>query len=489
VGPARDPLDDHLLTPEDAATALPAGAGDGTGEHLPAGGFHLPDDPRLARFVGGAPPPGDGPHRYVIEVQALGIEKGAQLQVEADSTPAWLGFTINTGGQHLTSKRSDPCSDPASDLEAGQDLNLRPLGYEPYDCRLWRPGQSQERAPSSGSRERPVLWSLSRLSCRVAFRVVSFTNPFADFTVVLAPLRNIGFGMEDSLTVLAWVEAAWPGRSWTGAQVLHGAFHEVVLAKECAARVASGLNHRARVDREAQLLRAATQLGLTCSVPLLADGPVNREDRSGVLTTVVPGALREADQWHEVRDGLLTLLDEFAAARPVDGQAMPMARMWCGGLDWPEIVEDRLGRHVPPSVIGRAVAVVADVVAVERESSLGFVHGDFGLHNVLWRSGAACGLIDFDHFGWGDPAIDVAPLVGNFSVAQLSGDFERDLLRRAMFHRASLSLQVASAAELTGDVALRDHALANFVHRARTGTLYDPAGSCPAGRTAAAQRP
>lgn len=291
--------------------------------------------------------------------------------------------------------------------------------------------------------------------------------------------------MEDSVTVLPWVEAAWPERSWAGAQVLHGAFHKVVLAKEYAARVTSGPNHHARAEREAQLLRAAARLRLTCSVPLLVAGPVSRDDRSGVITTVVPGVLREADQWHDVRDGLLPLLDEFAAAHPEDGQALPAARMWCGGPDWPEIVEHRLGRHIPPSFIGRAVAVVADVFAVERESSPGFVHGDFGLHNVLWQLGTVCGVIDFDHFGWGDPAIDVAPLVGTFSVAQLSGDFERDLLRRAMFHRASLSLQVASAAELAGDVALRDHALANFVHRARSGTLYDPAGSSPAGRTAA----
>jgi hypothetical protein len=37
---------------------------------------------------------------YVIVVQALGIEKVGQLQlqVQADSTPAWLGFSINISG-------------------------------------------------------------------------------------------------------------------------------------------------------------------------------------------------------------------------------------------------------------------------------------------------------------------------------------------------------------------------------------------------------
>jgi hypothetical protein len=82
-------------------TQLPTGAGDPSGQHLPAGAFHLPDDARLARFIGGAPVPGSGPHRYLIVVQALNIDKVAQIGVQADSTPAWLGFTINSGGHLL----------------------------------------------------------------------------------------------------------------------------------------------------------------------------------------------------------------------------------------------------------------------------------------------------------------------------------------------------------------------------------------------------
>jgi Raf kinase inhibitor-like YbhB/YbcL family protein len=88
-----------------SVTGLPAGAGDGTGEHLPTGAFHfaaaLPNDARLARFIGAAPPPGDGRHRYVIVVQAIGIERVGQLRVQADSTPAWLGLMINTSGHLL----------------------------------------------------------------------------------------------------------------------------------------------------------------------------------------------------------------------------------------------------------------------------------------------------------------------------------------------------------------------------------------------------
>jgi Raf kinase inhibitor-like YbhB/YbcL family protein len=84
-----------------SVTELPAGAGDDTGQHLPAGAFQLPNDLRAAYFLGAAPPAGDGRHRYVIVVQAVDVEHVGQLSVQADSTPALLGFSINAGGHLL----------------------------------------------------------------------------------------------------------------------------------------------------------------------------------------------------------------------------------------------------------------------------------------------------------------------------------------------------------------------------------------------------
>jgi Phosphatidylethanolamine-binding protein len=84
-----------------SVTELPAGAGDDTGQHLPAGAFQLPNDVRAPYFLGAAPPPGDGRHRYVIVVQAIDVEHVGQLGVEASSTPALLGFGINNGGHLL----------------------------------------------------------------------------------------------------------------------------------------------------------------------------------------------------------------------------------------------------------------------------------------------------------------------------------------------------------------------------------------------------
>ncbi|WP_201787214.1 YbhB/YbcL family Raf kinase inhibitor-like protein [Actinoplanes sp. TFC3] len=72
-------------------TSLAEGAGDDTGSGLPGGAFQVPNDARLARFVGGAPPAGHGAHRYVIVVHALAVEN---IGVPADGTPALLGFTM-----------------------------------------------------------------------------------------------------------------------------------------------------------------------------------------------------------------------------------------------------------------------------------------------------------------------------------------------------------------------------------------------------------
>src|SRR5215472_15476876 len=75
-----------------SVSELPTGAA-GSGEHLPAGAFHIPDDARLAHFIRGAPPPGNRRRRYVIVVQAIDVEQVGKIGVPVDSTPAWLGFS------------------------------------------------------------------------------------------------------------------------------------------------------------------------------------------------------------------------------------------------------------------------------------------------------------------------------------------------------------------------------------------------------------
>ena len=63
--------------------------GDGTVDALPEGAVVLPNEARSERFVGAAPPPGTGVHRYFFVVDALDVEA---LDLPAGSTPAVLGF-------------------------------------------------------------------------------------------------------------------------------------------------------------------------------------------------------------------------------------------------------------------------------------------------------------------------------------------------------------------------------------------------------------
>ncbi|MEU7088878.1 YbhB/YbcL family Raf kinase inhibitor-like protein [Streptomyces achromogenes] len=58
---------------------------------LPEGAYQLPNDARVARYIGAAPPAGHGPHRYFVVVHALDIPATG---VPADATPAVLGFTM-----------------------------------------------------------------------------------------------------------------------------------------------------------------------------------------------------------------------------------------------------------------------------------------------------------------------------------------------------------------------------------------------------------
>jgi Raf kinase inhibitor-like YbhB/YbcL family protein len=70
-----------------SVSELPTGAGAPDGSGLPAGAFQLPNDARLAQYVGPAPPPGDPPHRYYIAVTAVDVDS---LGVDQDATPALL---------------------------------------------------------------------------------------------------------------------------------------------------------------------------------------------------------------------------------------------------------------------------------------------------------------------------------------------------------------------------------------------------------------
>jgi Raf kinase inhibitor-like YbhB/YbcL family protein len=73
-----------------STTSLATGAAtDGAG--LPAGALQARNDAGFAGYVGAAPPPGHGPHRYLFAVHALDVET---LGADASASPALVGFLM-----------------------------------------------------------------------------------------------------------------------------------------------------------------------------------------------------------------------------------------------------------------------------------------------------------------------------------------------------------------------------------------------------------
>lgn len=72
-------------------TELPSGAGSAQGGGLPAGAFQLTNDGGIRGYVGAAPPPGHGKHRYFFVVHAVDVES---LGLDENASPAFLGFNL-----------------------------------------------------------------------------------------------------------------------------------------------------------------------------------------------------------------------------------------------------------------------------------------------------------------------------------------------------------------------------------------------------------
>lgn len=72
-----------------SVTELRSGAGDDGA--IPEGALVVPNDARMTRYLGAAPPSGHGPHRYVFAVHALDT---GRLDVPPDASAAYLGFAM-----------------------------------------------------------------------------------------------------------------------------------------------------------------------------------------------------------------------------------------------------------------------------------------------------------------------------------------------------------------------------------------------------------
>lgn len=249
----------------------------------------------------------------------------------------------------------------------------------------------------------------------------------------------------------------------------HGAFHHVLLLPPVAAlRIRTGVGHEVATRREHDIAAALSAAGLQVPHPLAE--PLHAEQWSTSAFSFMSGTSRDAGSWAEDRADILGLLETWSAAgsaRRALAAELPAARSWCGGQQWPSLVEEMTAAD--PIMRDAARQRVRTVLELESTVERSAVHGDFGPHNLLRPPTGSPVLIDTDHAAWADPAIDVAPLRGFYSWQELAADLPAPLLNRAAAHRRTLSLQVAAAAQLRGDQPLRDHALTNFARRIRSG--------------------
>ncbi len=72
-------------------TSLDAGAGSEGGQGLPSGALTLKNDGGFAGFMGASPPPGHGPHRYMVMVHAVDVP---DLGLPETASAASLGFNL-----------------------------------------------------------------------------------------------------------------------------------------------------------------------------------------------------------------------------------------------------------------------------------------------------------------------------------------------------------------------------------------------------------
>jgi len=264
-----------------------------------------------------------------------------------------------------------------------------------------------------------------------------------------------------------WAEVApfWPALPWAELIPGHGAYHRVALFPGRAViRVTTGLGHRRRTVSEHANAAAVARLELPVAAAAPIGDVVTAADWTAAAIDYLPGRRRHDEHWQQVGPELTRVLAELrAVALPPETGLRPV-RDWCGGAEWPAIVE-RIATPLGRTLKRTAMDATATVLEVEQGITPVFVHGDFGMHNLLWLGDRISGLLDVDTACVGDPAIDVAQLLGAFDPDDVERMTGAAVFARAIVHKRTLPLQVAAAAELAGDPALRDRALTNFVER------------------------
>jgi aminoglycoside phosphotransferase (APT) family kinase protein len=207
--------------------------------------------------------------------------------------------------------------------------------------------------------------------------------------------------------VLALVAAAFPGQPIGDVAPTEGGFsHYTALAtigaRRCVIKAASDANKRTDVRHEARMLALLHNHGLPSPQLLaLSEGDTWTvavtaavAGRSGIHLYQQPERLAEA---YRALGQLLASVHRTPIAPP-DPNLLLAQR-------FRQVQEQLPVLGLEPELLDVFAASLAHPVWQPTRSTL--VHGDAGLHNVLWN-GHISALLDWEWSGWGNPLLDVA---------------------------------------------------------------------------------
>ena len=252
-----------------------------------------------------------------------------------------------------------------------------------------------------------------------------------------------------------------------------GQYNDVVVAEEQAVfrfpRFAAGV---ARLPALAHLLRAVRpRVGLPTPDPLYSGLDRGEVGQAFLGYPLLPGRPLEPEHVTAVPDApaqraLAGGLAGFLAQLHAVPLAVAVPEWQAGGFDprgvWADLLARIRARLFPAmrpqarrEVAAHVEAFLTDAATAAIRPAL--IHGDFGPGNVLAAGGAGeplrlTGVIDFDHAGPGDPAVDLAA-AESFGLEALWAAYpDGEALRaRARFYRGTFVLQEALYGAEHGD--------------------------------------
>jgi aminoglycoside phosphotransferase (APT) family kinase protein len=207
--------------------------------------------------------------------------------------------------------------------------------------------------------------------------------------------------------VLELVAAAFPGQPVGEVTPAEGGFsHHTAIAtigaRRCAIKAASGAAKRADVRHEARMLALLGGRQLPC--PQLLALTENDTWSVAISAAVAGRAGIHLYQQPNLLAGAYRELGELLAAvhrtpiTPPDSNLLVAERCRAVQKQLPAL-------GLGPALLGVCAASLAH--PAWQPASPRLVHGDAGLHNVLW-DGRISAVLDWEWSGWGNPLLDVA---------------------------------------------------------------------------------